>query len=150
MPATAEPILTVRPTAKFILMAYMAVGALLVGGMAAAIILEWPLQVLYGMVIVDSVLCLWCVFRHMKLRYTCLTVAADQLRYEEGFLSKSTRSLHLQKIQDVRVEQSLFERIFGIGTLTLETAGETGRMSMPNVDHPQRVADKILSLARQR
>ena len=37
----------------------------------------------------------------------------------------------------------------GIGGITLETAGETGRLTMENIDNPQQVADHILALARR-
>ena len=59
-------------------------------------------------------------------------------------LSRSTRTMELSRIQDVRVDQTLLQRMIGIGTITVETAGETGRLSMANVDRPQTVADIIL------
>jgi len=62
-------------------------------------------------------------------------------------LSKSTRTIDLRNIQNVRVDQSLTERIIGLGTISLETAGESGGFSMHNVDRPQTVADYILEAA---
>ena len=57
--------------------------------------------------------------------------------------------MELSRIQDVRVEQSLTQRLLGIGNITVETAGETGRVSMSNVDRPQDIADFILESAME-
>jgi hypothetical protein len=53
--------------------------------------------------------------------------------------------LDLAKIQDVRVDQTVGQRILNLGNLTLETAGETGSLTMPNIDSPRQVADRILN-----
>jgi hypothetical protein len=39
--------------------------------------------------------------------------------------------------------------MMGIGTVAFETAGETGRLAIGNVDNPQAVADFILESARK-
>lgn len=95
---------------------------------------------------------LWLVstiFRHLGLLFTSLASDGEKLIHQEGFLSKSTRSMNIAKVQDARVEQSVGDRLMGVGTLTLESAGESGRLTMSNIDQPQRVADHILLLARQ-
>jgi membrane protein YdbS with pleckstrin-like domain len=73
------------------------------------------------------------------------TIAGDRLRYEVGALSKSTRNISLPKVQDARVDQSVTQRMFGIGDLSIETAGEASRLTIRNVDRPQFVADEILA-----
>jgi membrane protein YdbS with pleckstrin-like domain len=40
------------------------------------------------------------------------------------------------------------DRMLGIGTVTFETAGDSSRLVMENVDRPQDVAHRILSLAQ--
>jgi uncharacterized membrane protein YdbT with pleckstrin-like domain len=104
--------------------------------------LEWLL-------IIPVLLLIWTGWRHLRLRFTTLTIPGTKLRLETGMLSRSTRTLELSRIQDVRVEQSLLQRMMGIGTVAFETAGETGRLSMGNVDNPQAVADFILESARK-
>lgn len=83
-------------------------------------------------------------------RFAVMTLTGSTLRLETGLLNKSTRSLDLLKVQDVRVDQSLIQRMFDLGDLTLETAGESGRLKMASVDAPQRLADRILEMARRR
>ena len=90
------------------------------------------------------------VFRHIRRRMVKLTIVDDRLRYEAGFLSKTTRTMELAKVQDVRVDQTLGQRMLNIGNLSLETAGESSRIVMPSVDRPHEAADRILALSRGR
>ena len=64
-------------------------------------------------------------------------------------MSKSTRTMDLSRIQDVRVEQSILQRLRGIGNVSIETAGESGRLVMPNIDEPHAVAEYILESSRK-
>ena len=98
--------------------------------------------------IVPVLLLFFTLFRHMQRRLEKITLSGDRLKYESGLFSKSTRTVELEKVQDVRVEQSLTQRMFSIGDLSLETAGGTSRISMASIDNPQDVADHILELAR--
>jgi hypothetical protein len=52
-------------------------------------------------------------------------------------------------VQDVTVRQSVAQRIYGIGDLTIETAGETSRLTFPNIDSPQQVADQIIDISHR-
>ena len=81
--------------------------------------------------------------RHVRLQFTSLTYDGHSLKYQDGFFAKSTRMLNLTKIQDVRVDQGIMDRMLGIGTVTFETAGESSRLVMENVDRPQDVAHRI-------
>jgi uncharacterized membrane protein YdbT with pleckstrin-like domain len=96
------------------------------------------------LVIPPLLLLAWTVFRHIKLRFTSLTIASRRLRYDVGMLSRSTRTMELAKVQDVHVNQTLFQRMLGLGNLSIESAGETGRLSINNIDRPHDVAEFIL------
>ena len=105
-----------------------------------------PLNIL---VIVPVALAAWTLWRHMKLRFTTMAIQGNKLRFDSGMISKVTRTMELSRIQDVRVDQTLIQRMLGIGNVTVETAGETGRLTMHNVDQPQAVADFILESSRK-
>ena len=90
----------------------------------------------------------WLASHHVTRRTTNLTIDGDRLRFESGILSKSSRVMELAKIQDVRVDQRIAQRLLNVGDLSLETAGETSRITMPSVDNPHAAADHILSLSR--
>jgi uncharacterized membrane protein YdbT with pleckstrin-like domain len=134
--------LVVRPSTKAVKALYVfwvliAVAILGYAQISAARV-EWGL-------IVPGLGLVWTLVRHIGLRFTTMTITGTRLSMEHGILSRSARTLDLAKIQDVRVEQSLGQRILNLGNLTLETAGETGSLTMPNIDSPRQVADRILS-----
>ena len=88
------------------------------------------------------------LIRHIRRRLITLTILPDRLRYEAGLFSKTTRTLELAKVQDVRVDQTFSQRVMNIGDLSLETAGGASRIVMLAVDRPQEAADHILERAR--
>jgi uncharacterized membrane protein YdbT with pleckstrin-like domain len=77
-----------------------------------------------------------------------MTISGDKLRFELGMLSKTTRTIQISKIQDVTVIQSLAQRLIGVGTLSIETAGETSRLTISNIDAPRAVAEELLDAAQ--
>jgi uncharacterized membrane protein YdbT with pleckstrin-like domain len=136
----------IRPTMKFIKLGYVLVFVLIVGGVVGASMLpqdEAPFRP--WVVAVPALLLVWPIRRHLARQFTKATIAGDKLRYEVGILSKSTRNISLPKVQDARVDQSVTQRMFGIGNLAIETAGEASRLTIHNVDQPQKVADEILA-----
>jgi len=137
----------IRPTLKFIKLGYAAVLLLIVAGVIGFSMIsqdsEWKSRP--WIMAVPAVLLIWPIRRHMARQFTKATIAGDKLRYEVGALSKSTRNISLPKVQDARVDQSVTQRMFGVGNLSIETAGETSRLTIRNVDRPQQVAEEILA-----
>jgi uncharacterized membrane protein YdbT with pleckstrin-like domain len=91
-----------------------------------------------------ALLLIWPITRHWEQRFTKMTMIGDKLRYETGMFSRATRTIQLSKVQDVTVRQSLGQRMGGVGDLSIETAGESSRLTFPNIDRPQFIADKII------
>lgn len=139
--------LIIRPTLKFINMGL---------GLAAVVFLG--LEGLYlGMgghsgntwlMALPPLIFLWPLSRWMRRQSSKATVSGDRLRYESGILSRTTRNIQLTKLQDARVEQHVMQRLFNVGNLSIETAGEASRLTIPNVDHPQALADEIMNRAQ--
>ncbi len=102
---------------------------------------QWPLFLV-------ALILIWPIRQQIQRRLTKITVAGDKLRYEAGLFSKTTRTIQLAKIQDVCVNQTLGQRILGIGNISIETAGETSRLSIDNIDSPQAFADEIMGWVR--
>lgn len=89
------------------------------------------------------------VVRHFKISLSRLVINEDRIRMESGLLSKQMHAIDVTKVHDVRVEQSVKQRVLGVGDLTVETAAHGSRISMQNIDQPQQVADRILMLSRR-
>jgi membrane protein YdbS with pleckstrin-like domain len=138
-----------RPSVKLIVAAYAVCGML-----EAAILVYWlaapapPETPIWVPLAVPLLLQFWAAVRHLLRLTVRLTITGDAVRYEAGLLSKTTRVMELAKVQDVRVDQRLSQRILNIGDLSLETAGETGRITMASIDRPRQAADHILELMR--
>jgi len=86
--------------------------------------------------------------RHIRRQSVKMILVGDKLRFEAGLLSKTTRNIQLSKVQDVRVDQSLGQRMLGVGDISIETSGESSRLEMDNVDTPQAIADEIVAASQ--
>jgi len=137
----------IRPSLKLVRAGYLAVGLLVAVlyflGFRANWFDEWP----WWTPALGLLLALWPLKRHIASRFDRLVVAGDRLRLESGVLRRTSRMMQLSKVQDVRVEQTLWQRLLGTGDLYVETAGEAGQLFLANVDDPHEVSAFILSAA---
>jgi uncharacterized membrane protein YdbT with pleckstrin-like domain len=92
---------------------------------------------------------LWIVVRHFRLTLTKLIINEDRIRLESGFLSKQMHAIDVSKVHNVRVEQSVKQRVMGIGNLTVETASQSSRIYITDIDKPQEIADRILQFSKR-
>jgi len=141
------PDITIQPTTKFLKIGTAAV-ALVVVALEVGCFVYWNLPPLAALA--PPVLLLWPAMRALNRRFTRTQISGDRLRYETGVASKSTRTIQLSKLQDVKVDQRLSQRIFDVGDLSIETAGEASRLTIHDVDSPQALADEILNRAQQK
>ncbi len=103
---------------------------------------------MWGLLVIPAILIIFVAIRHLRRRLTKLVILDDRLRYESGLFSKTTRTVELAKVQDVRVDQTLSQRMLKIGDLSLETAGGASRIVILSIDRPQEAADHILELSK--
>jgi uncharacterized membrane protein YdbT with pleckstrin-like domain len=142
--------LIIRPSMKFIKIAYAFVILLLIGAIVAQNQVDLPKSLPFWVIPgAFALLLLFPASRHWGQRFTKMTMVGDKLRYETGMLSRATRTIQLSKVQDVTVRQSLGQRMAGIGDLSIETAGETSRLTFPNIDTPQAIADRIIDASHR-
>lgn len=141
------PDIVIRPSLKFIKAGYFATFLVV----CAAVFVHYRfLADQYPtpwLPIASLLLLLWPIRRHLQRQSVKLTIAGEKLRYEVGLASKSTRIIQIPKIQDVRVLQSLSQRLFGVGDISIETAGENSRLVVENLDQPQPLAEQITDLS---
>ena len=86
-------------------------------------------QGLWRLVVVGVavLLLLWVVGRPLlRWRTTHYVITTHRLLFREGVLSRHGRDIALSRITDVSYHQTLWERIIRSGTLTIESAGESG------------------------
>lgn len=142
------PRMLVRPSTKFIKLSYV-MCLILAAALAAYLKAEGPSDARrWWILAAPAGLILLTAARHIGKRLMKLEITGDRLRYESGLLAKSTRTMELSKVQDVRVDQTLGQRIAGVGDLSFETAGTGSRIVIRSIDRPQLAADHILELAK--
>ena len=139
------PDLTIRPTAKFLKTGTI-LTALVFLAVEIVYFIYWRDRENLSLVpLVVPVVFLWPLMRWLGRRSIKAIVSGDRLRYETGVAAKSTRTIQLSNLQDVRVDQGLWQRLFDIGDISLETSGEASRLTIRNVDRPQAVADELMN-----
>jgi uncharacterized membrane protein YdbT with pleckstrin-like domain len=85
----------------------------------------------------------WLGARLISWQTTHFVVTSDRLVFRSGILSKHTRDIPLEKVNDLASSQSIFERMIGAGDLLIESAGERGQESFSNIPHPDAVQQEI-------
>lgn len=133
--------LVIRPTARYIKLATLLL-VIAVAALDAAYYMSRPRLPAWPMA-VPLVLLVWPAVRALRRHYTRAVLYDDRLHYEVGAGARTTRTIPLAKIQDVRVSQTVLQRMFGVGDISVETAGEASRLTIPRVENPQSVADRI-------
>jgi membrane protein YdbS with pleckstrin-like domain len=54
-----------------------------------------------------------------------------------GLVAREVEQALLERIQDITLQQGVMARLFGYGTVVLETASETGRLAFPDIADPE-------------
>ena len=85
-------------------------------------------QVQVGWVIVAvlAALAVVALIGLIRRKATTYTISNQRLTIQKGILSRDLHETRLERVQNVNVRQSLFERLLRIGTVTFDTAGEAG------------------------
>lgn len=77
-----------------------------------------------------------------------LVVTSDRIMTRRGVLRKRHWQLPLERIHDITLEQSLWERLMASGDLVIESGGDRGHL-IPDVARPFRVQDEIYEAMEQ-
>lgn len=93
------------------------------------------------------VLVLWRVFwPWMKWRMTHYVFTNERVVLQFGIFHRERRDIPLHRINDHTMNQTLIDRMFGCGTLTIESAGERGQTNLRDVPKVQRVQTLLYDL----
>jgi len=141
--------LVIRPSIKGIILWYILSAFLLVGIVIFMQMRGFEPVELWALLILPIAIDLWASMRHVRLNSRRLTLQKDILRFEDGLISKTQRNIILDKVRDVNISQTFGQRLVGVGDLSVEALGESGNISLENVDRPRQVADAILEAMRQ-
>ena len=85
------------------------------------------------------------VFFGLPFTFTIYTVKEEVLTVDTGFLSKEENDCYMYKVQDVTLKTSLWERIFGLGTIICYTGDTTNpQLVMAHIKNARAIKDFIM------
>ncbi len=103
-------------------------------------------QVSFLMVLgIATVLMINPIYHHVQHNRTVYTLTTVKLEIQSGVFSKISRNIPLRHIQDVTVNQTLSERLLGIGDVVIDSAVMEGTMPLSSIKNPRKYADLILN-----
>ncbi len=80
---------------------------------------------------------------YIKCKSTKLELVGDDLILEQGLLSKDHTELDISSIRTVKVYQSFFNRIFGVGKISIYTAGDQAEIEVEGMPRPHELRDLV-------
>ncbi len=85
------------------------------------------------------------VFFGLPFTFTDYTIKEDCITVDSGFFSKEENDCYMYKVQDVTLKLTLWERIFGLGTIVCYTGDTTDKtLVLTHIKHAREVKDFIL------
>jgi len=148
-------IFKLRPTMLFVYVRY-AIASLVVLAMAA--LMGWLRLKLYVtdqiafLVLAATGLIAFAmpVYQHILRRREVYTLTNHKLEMRYGLIARNLRNIPLDKIQDVTVISSVWQRFLRIGDILIDSASETGKIHLDDIPTPERYADMVLAALRRR
>jgi Predicted membrane protein len=98
-------------------------------------------------VVVGVVLLIWLSLTPwVQWRTTHYVFTTHRVLIRRGVLRHTGRDISLQRINDVGFTQSLWDRMVGAGSLTIESAGEQGQETLTNIPHSDQMQQQLNQL----
>jgi membrane protein YdbS with pleckstrin-like domain len=84
------------------------------------------------------------LFWWLNVKGMTFIVSNERITLRKGILSKHTNEVFLNDIRNVQISQSFFQRIFGVATIGISSAGQAGvEIAVDGLRNPNKVKDII-------
>jgi len=113
---------------------------LLLVGVGFAYNIDYLPLVLLGLALINL---LWLGWRYLTWVTNNFVLTTSRLVDRKGVLAKHAREIPLERINDLSINQSFFERLIGAGDVMVESAGERGQEPFSDLPKPQSVQNSI-------
>lgn len=80
---------------------------------------------------------------HLKNKASKLTVRENGILFEKGLLSKERSEVTISSVRTVKIKQSFFNRIFGVGKVEIYTAGDSPEIIATGMPDPNKIRELI-------
>jgi len=148
--AQEATIFSIGPTLKFVKAGYIvaAIGALLFVGVTSSLLSKYVS--VWEAVLLGLLLFLIPAYYHVRQKLVRYTLTDSKLEIDTGLLAKNTRNVPIRRIQDVTIAAVPWQRLLGLGDVTIDNASEDGgKTVLKNIDMPKHYADELLAQMRR-
>lgn len=108
---------------------------------------EWILGILLFVVLVGIyfLIKIW-----IQTKYTVYRLTTERFLLRKGFISRRHEEIEIFRIKDVSATQSFWERIFGVGTVTIwSTDDSTPKLELVGLRNPVKIKEDIRRESRR-
>jgi uncharacterized membrane protein YdbT with pleckstrin-like domain len=86
---------------------------------------------------------LMLIYLYLKSKATKLEIRGNVVVLERGILSKDRTETRISSIRSVNVSQSLFDRMFGVGKISIATAGDSPEIIAKGMPRPDDFREQL-------
>lgn len=91
-----------------------------------------------------------CVFFGLPWTFTKYGLSEDRIFIETGFFNLHENEVRLYRVMDVSLERKLWQRLFGLGTITCYSSDKSmGVFKIENIKKPSEVKELISSYVEE-
>lgn len=80
---------------------------------------------------------------YLQTKASKLTIKDNEVLYEKGLLSKERSEVNMNSVRTTKIKQSFFNRIFGVGSIEIYTAGDTPEFVAVGMPNPNKIRELI-------
>jgi uncharacterized membrane protein YdbT with pleckstrin-like domain len=102
-----------------------------------------------GTLVVVALLGLWLIVVWIRWNSRSFTITDRRVILDTGILSRASKVIALDRVQDISTNQSLLGRMLGYGEIEIDSAGAAGAEVLNALPHPQRFRDEVFSRAEK-
>lgn len=96
----------------------------------------------------------YAIWRWIELSFNQYELTTERFRQKTGVFNRVTQELELYRIKDTELHEPLFQRIFGLGAITMHTSDKTTPIiHISGINAPEKVRQHIrdnVELVRKR
>jgi uncharacterized membrane protein YdbT with pleckstrin-like domain len=85
----------------------------------------------------------WVGLRYLRWSSTLFVITTDRLIMRRGVLAKHGKEIPLERLNDITVSQTFFERLIRAGDVVLESGGERGQEVVSDIARPFEVQNVV-------
>lgn len=86
---------------------------------------------------------LWFLARLLQWLSTHFVLTTERLIYRKGLIAKHGRDVPLNRVNNIDMSQTVFERVLRAGDILIESAGESGQQRFTDIKTPEKVQREI-------